>query len=181
MYASTANFPARSHRHANHYFGRMNADNFSCIFGFQKLFMGEVLFIPWGGDYVLGITGLLAISIRVTWFINGGQLAHPTRYEINPTPALPLERGGSKSVFGSSTANFPDSVSPPREPFFWPSGGGILGVDWAGRPIEPGRAMDGPSWRPAKSRRREGIFAQQKPTSRVAFLLVTFLWPHKEK
>jgi len=26
----------------------MNADNFSCIFGFQKLFMGEVLFIPWG-------------------------------------------------------------------------------------------------------------------------------------
>ena len=67
----------------------MNADNFSCIFGFQKLFMGEVLFIPWGGDYVLGITGLLAISIRVTWFINGGQLAHPTRYEINPPQPSP--------------------------------------------------------------------------------------------
>ena len=127
---------------------------------FKKLFMGEVLFYSLGRRLCVGHYRPTFISIRVTWFINGGQLAHPTRYEINPTPALPLEGEGAKA----SSAQAPQisliqclrHANPSLAEWRWD-----FGVDWAGRPIEPGRAMDGPSWRPAKSPPEGGYFAQQ--------------------
>lgn len=77
-------FPARSRRYTNTSFRRINADHFSCIFGFQKLFMGRGFIYSLGRRLCVGhcfaTYGLHFISK------NGGQIAHPTnllyQYEL---------------------------------------------------------------------------------------------------